>query len=73
MAGDSDTQAIGARIRSARNRSGAPLEALRLHERSRSCPLRIIERGEGCYLIDSEGNRLLDGLSNLFCVNVGYS
>ena len=36
-------------------------------------PLRIIERGESCYLIDSEGNRLLDGLSNLFCVNVGYS
>jgi adenosylmethionine-8-amino-7-oxononanoate aminotransferase len=40
---------------------------------AKSKPLRVITRGEGCYLIDSEGNRLLDGLSNLFCVNVGYS
>lgn len=36
-------------------------------------PLKIMVRGEGCYLVDSEGNRYLDGLSNLFCVNVGYS
>jgi adenosylmethionine-8-amino-7-oxononanoate aminotransferase len=36
-------------------------------------PLRVIVRGEGCYLIDSDGNRYLDGLSNLFCVNLGYS
>jgi hypothetical protein len=40
---------------------------------ARRKPLRVITRGEGCYLIDSDGNRLLDGLSNLFCVNVGYS
>ncbi|TQC47114.1 aminotransferase class III-fold pyridoxal phosphate-dependent enzyme [Rhodococcus sp. WS4] len=36
-------------------------------------PLNVMVRGEGCYLIDSEGNRYLDGLSNLFCVNLGYS
>ncbi len=33
---------------------------------------RIIVRGEGCYLWDSEGNRLLDGMSGLWCINVGY-
>ncbi|WP_199255580.1 aminotransferase class III-fold pyridoxal phosphate-dependent enzyme [Mycolicibacterium mengxianglii] len=36
-------------------------------------PPKVIVKGEGCYLIDSEGNRYLDGLSNLFCVNLGYS
>ncbi|MET0455500.1 MAG: aminotransferase class III-fold pyridoxal phosphate-dependent enzyme [Mycobacterium sp.] len=36
-------------------------------------PPKIIVKGEGCYLIDSDGNRYLDGLSNLFCVNLGYS
>jgi putrescine aminotransferase len=33
---------------------------------------RIIERGEGIYLWDTEGRRLLDGMSGLWCVNVGY-
>ncbi|MFO1068891.1 MAG: aspartate aminotransferase family protein [Geminicoccaceae bacterium] len=33
---------------------------------------RIIVRAEGCYLWDSEGNRILDGMSGLWCVNVGY-
>jgi adenosylmethionine-8-amino-7-oxononanoate aminotransferase len=27
----------------------------------------VIERGEGCYLIDAEGNRYLDGHSSLWC------
>jgi adenosylmethionine-8-amino-7-oxononanoate aminotransferase len=36
-------------------------------------PPKVIVKGEGCYLIDSDGNRYLDGLSNLFCVNLGYS
>ncbi|MET8831741.1 aminotransferase class III-fold pyridoxal phosphate-dependent enzyme [Streptomyces sp. NPDC004610] len=36
-------------------------------------PLPVMVRGEGCYLIDADGNRFLDGLSNLFCVNLGYS
>ncbi len=34
--------------------------------------LPIIVRGEGCYLYDEEGKRYLDGLSCLFCVNVGH-
>ncbi len=32
----------------------------------------IIERGEGCYVYDSHGKRYLDGLSALYCVNVGH-
>ena len=32
----------------------------------------IITRGEGCYVYDEHGKRYLDGLSALFCVNVGH-
>ncbi|MGH2836798.1 MAG: aspartate aminotransferase family protein [Thermoleophilaceae bacterium] len=32
----------------------------------------VIARGEGCYVYDTQGNRYLDGLSALFCVNVGH-
>jgi len=32
----------------------------------------IIVRGEGCYVWDEHGNRYLDGLSALFCVNAGH-
>jgi adenosylmethionine-8-amino-7-oxononanoate aminotransferase len=32
----------------------------------------IIVRGEGCYVYDQHGNRYLDGLSALFCVNIGH-
>src|SRR5438093_12495681 len=32
----------------------------------------IITRGEGCYVYDEHGNRYLDGLSALFCVNAGH-
>ncbi len=32
----------------------------------------IIVRGEGCYVWDAHGNRYLDGLSSLFCVNAGH-
>ncbi|MGQ0442530.1 MAG: aspartate aminotransferase family protein [Methylophilaceae bacterium] len=33
---------------------------------------RIITRGEGIYVWDSDGNKILDGMSGLWCVNVGY-
>lgn len=33
---------------------------------------RVITRGEGVYLWDSEGNRLIDGMAGLWCVNMGY-
>src|SRR6201996_1343424 len=32
----------------------------------------IITRGEGCYVYDEHGNRYLDGLSALFCINIGH-
>jgi adenosylmethionine-8-amino-7-oxononanoate aminotransferase len=32
----------------------------------------VIMRGEGCYVFDEHGNRYLDGLSGLFCVNAGH-
>src|SRR6195952_4950716 len=32
----------------------------------------IISRGEGCYVWDSAGKKYLDGLSALFCVNIGH-
>jgi putrescine---pyruvate transaminase len=34
--------------------------------------VRIITRAEGCWLWDSEGNRILDGMAGLWCMNVGY-
>jgi putrescine---pyruvate transaminase len=33
---------------------------------------RVITRGEGVYLWEQDGRRLLDGMSGLWCVNVGY-
>jgi putrescine---pyruvate transaminase len=33
---------------------------------------RIIVKGEGAWLEDSEGNQILDGMAGLWCVNVGY-
>lgn len=34
--------------------------------------VRVMVRGEGIYLWDSEGKKILDGMSGLWCVNVGY-
>ena len=33
---------------------------------------RIIQRAEGIYLWDSDGHKILDAMSGLWCVNVGY-
>ena len=33
---------------------------------------RIITRGEGVYIYDAQGNKILDGMSGLWCVNLGY-
>jgi putrescine aminotransferase len=33
---------------------------------------RVITRAEGVYLHDSEGHRILDGMSGLWCVALGY-
>ncbi|MFL6618391.1 MAG: aspartate aminotransferase family protein [Povalibacter sp.] len=33
---------------------------------------RVITRAEGVYLYDSDGRQILDGMSGLWCVNLGY-
>jgi putrescine aminotransferase len=33
---------------------------------------RIITRADGVYIYDSDGNKILDGMSGLWCVNSGY-
>jgi putrescine aminotransferase len=33
---------------------------------------RIITSADGVYIQDSDGNRILDGMAGLWCVNVGY-
>ena len=33
---------------------------------------RVIREAKGVWLTDSEGNRILDGMAGLWCVNVGY-
>jgi putrescine aminotransferase len=39
-----------------------------LHEKKS----RIITRADGVYIFDADGNKILDGMSGLWCVNVGY-
>jgi len=34
--------------------------------------VRVITRADGVYLWDSEGNRIIDGMAGLWCVQVGY-
>lgn len=33
----------------------------------------VIERGEGVYVYDTEGNRYIEALSGLFCASLGFS
>ncbi|WP_116131021.1 aspartate aminotransferase family protein [Tropicimonas sp. IMCC34043] len=35
-------------------------------------PQRIVTGGEGVFITDRDGNRLLDAFAGLYCVNVGY-
>jgi adenosylmethionine-8-amino-7-oxononanoate aminotransferase len=35
--------------------------------------LLVLERGEGVFVVDSQGRRHLDGLSSLFCAQLGYA
>ena len=39
-----------------------------LHEKGS----RVITKAHGVYIWDSEGNKLLDGMAGLWCVNIGY-
>ena len=50
-----------------------PLDALQPDgRRTTDAEIPIITRGEGCYVYDEHGKRYLDGLSALFCVNIGH-
>ena len=33
---------------------------------------KVIVRGDGIFLFDNEGNKYLDAMSGLWCVNIGY-
>ena len=43
------------------------------HHAMHALGTNVIVSGEGCWLTDATGKRLLDGLAGLWCVNVGYS
>ena len=34
--------------------------------------VRVITKADGVYLWDSEGNKIIDGMAGLWCVNLGY-
>jgi L-2,4-diaminobutyrate transaminase len=48
-----------------------PSTHLAQHARGES-PTRIVTGGEGVFIQDRDGNRLLDAFAGLYCVNVGY-
>lgn len=47
--------------------SFADLNALKQNEAR-----TVINRAEGAYVFDSEGNRFIDGIAGLWCVNIGH-
>jgi putrescine aminotransferase len=42
------------------------------HKGLRTTPARVAVRAEGVWVWDNDGNKVLDGLSGLGCVNIGY-
>ncbi len=42
------------------------------HKALRAKRSRIIARADGVYIYDADDNKILDGMSGLWCVNVGY-
>jgi adenosylmethionine-8-amino-7-oxononanoate aminotransferase len=46
-----------------------PLTSFRGHEEH---GVRILDHGEGVWVTDIQGRRMLDGFAGLWCVNVGY-
>lgn len=46
-----------------------PVSSFREHERMGA---RILTEGDGMWLVDSDGRRVLDAFAGLWCVNVGY-
>jgi L-2,4-diaminobutyrate transaminase len=48
-----------------------PSTHLAQHARGET-PTRVITSGEGVYITDRDGRRMLDAFAGLYCVNVGY-
>ena len=48
-----------------------PSTHLAQHARGES-PSRVVRTGQGVWIEDRDGNRLLDAFAGLYCVNVGY-
>ncbi|BCG03848.1 aspartate aminotransferase family protein (plasmid) [Paraburkholderia sp. PGU19] len=46
-----------------------PVASYRTHEKR---GVTVLERGNGAWLYDAEGNELLDAFAGLWCVNTGY-
>ena len=42
------------------------------HKELKSQKPRIITRADGVFIYDNDGNRFLDAMSGLWCVNIGY-
>jgi len=42
------------------------------HDELRTQGVRVVTAADGHYIQDSDGNRILDGMAGLWCVNVGY-
>lgn len=42
------------------------------HKELRAAGARMIVRGDGPYVYDTEGAEILDGMAGLWCVNIGY-
>ncbi len=42
------------------------------HKQLSKAGSRVISKAENVYLWDSDGNKILDGMAGLWCVNVGY-
>ena len=39
---------------------------------SNNGPARIFVEGKGAFITDTDGNRMLDGVGGLWCMNIGY-
>ena len=42
------------------------------HKKYDRHPPKRMDKAQGCYITDAEGKEYLDGVSGLWCVNVGY-
>lgn len=48
------------------------LHPFTVHHDLREMSPRVIERAEGVYLWDEDGNRIIDGMAGLWCTQLGY-